>query len=225
MALLQEADGFCHNNLMAILSVGVCQIVERGVLQQVIQERMPNYAGCDDCERLMEDFYHIYLEQNKPMTQRLRHIMAQAMKGYAKAEEKAEKEKEAEPEVVAAPKPVIPLPAGGGFKVFLPILQSLLAVLFLAVLALCLGQFVLQFFLRFFHRGFPPSSFFLRRSCSWDSREAAQGPQPLEDGAEGEQKCSLCTVACLLCSDKTDRGLAERTYRWDTCIEVRTSVT
>ena len=105
-----DADGFCHNNLMAILSVGVCQIVERGVLQQVIVERMPNYAGCDDCERLVEDFYHTYLEQNKPMTQRLRHLMAQAMKGFAKAEEKVEKEKEAEQEMVAAPKPVIPLP-------------------------------------------------------------------------------------------------------------------
>lgn len=103
-----DTDGFCHNNLMAVLSVGVCQIVERGALMQVIQERMPNYAGCDDCERLVDDFYHTYMEKNKPMTQRLRSIMAQAMKAVALTEER---EKEAEKEVeAAAPKPVAPLP-------------------------------------------------------------------------------------------------------------------
>lgn len=108
-----DVDGFCHNNLMAVLSVGVCQIVERGALLQVIRERMPNYAGCDDCERLVDDFYHTYMEKNKPMTQRLRAIMAQAMRELSAAEKKAEKaeEKEEEEEEAApAPKPVLPLP-------------------------------------------------------------------------------------------------------------------
>ena len=108
-----DADHFCHNNLMAVLSVGVCQIVERGALQQVIGERMPNYAECDDCERLVDDFYRIYLEQNKPLTQRLRGIMAQAMKAVAQAEkmekERASAEKEVA-EMVAAVKPAAPLP-------------------------------------------------------------------------------------------------------------------
>lgn len=111
-----DADGFCHNNLMAVLSVGVCQIVERGALLQVIRERMPNYAGCDDCERLVDDFYHTYMEKNKPMTQRLRTIMAQAMQEIASAEKKAEKaeekaeNEEEEEEAAPAPKPVLPLP-------------------------------------------------------------------------------------------------------------------
>lgn len=108
-----DADHFCHNNLMAVLSAGVCQIVERGALQQVIGERMPNYAGCDDCERLVDDFYRIYLEQNKPLTQRLRGIMAQAMKAVAQAEKMEKERASAEQEVaemVAAVKPAAPLP-------------------------------------------------------------------------------------------------------------------
>lgn len=114
-----DTDGFCHNNLMAVLSVGVCQIVEKGALLQVIRERMPNYAGCDDCERLVDDFYHTYMEKNKPMTQRLRNIMAQAMRELSSAEKKAEKaedegegeeREEEEDEVAPVPKPVVPLP-------------------------------------------------------------------------------------------------------------------
>lgn len=102
-----DADGFCHNNLMAILSVGVCQIVEKGVLQQVIGERMPNYAGCDDCERLVEDFYQTYMEKNKPLNQKLRSIMAQAMKGVNAVEKK---EAEAEKEEATPPRALVPLP-------------------------------------------------------------------------------------------------------------------
>lgn len=102
-----DKDGFCHNNLMSVLSVGVCQIVEKGTLLQVIQEKMPNYAGCDDCERLVEDFYHTYMEKNKPMTQKLRSIMAQAMKGLNMVEKKVD---ETGTEDATPTKPLIPLP-------------------------------------------------------------------------------------------------------------------
>ncbi len=99
-----DKDGFCHNNLMAVLSVGLCQIVKKDALRLVIAERMPNYAGCDDCERLVDDFYNTYTEQNKPMTQRMRSIMAKAMK---QLKVPAEKAVDTEPNT---PKAWVPLP-------------------------------------------------------------------------------------------------------------------
>lgn len=99
-----DADSFCHNNLKAVLSVGLCQIVKKDALLQVLRDRMPNYAGCDDCIRLVDDFFDTYTEANKPMTQALRRIMSKAMKAVKVAMEKAA---EAEPN---APKTLIPLP-------------------------------------------------------------------------------------------------------------------
>ena len=99
-----DRDGFCHNNLMAVLSVGLCQIVKKDALLQVIEERMPNYAGCDDCIRLVDDFYDTYTESNKPLTQHLRSIMSKAMKLLKPAIEKAIEAESNES------KPLVPLP-------------------------------------------------------------------------------------------------------------------
>ena len=102
--VVRDRDGFCHNSLMAVLSVGLCQIVKKDALLQVIEGRMPNYAGCDDCIRLVDDFYDTYTESNKPLTQHLRSIMSKAMKLLKPAIEKAIEAESNES------KPLVPLP-------------------------------------------------------------------------------------------------------------------
>lgn len=73
-----------HNNLKAILSVGICQMVEQEVLLIVLKEKMPNYIATDDCKRLVSDFYLNYSDSNLKMTAVLRNIHSEAQKAASR---------------------------------------------------------------------------------------------------------------------------------------------
>ena len=66
-----------------------------------------------------------------------------------------------------------------------------------------------------------------QRPSIWDSRKAAQGPQPLEGGEDaGGDTESIVPSGLSAAFGCGGQALPEgaRRYRWDTCIEVRTSV-
>lgn len=69
-----------HNTLKALLSVGLCQLMEKEQLLAVVKVRMPNYYETEDCRRLVADFYKNYCDPNGRMTLTLRNIYSQALK-------------------------------------------------------------------------------------------------------------------------------------------------
>ncbi len=70
-----------HNSLVAILSVGICRLMSRSELMDVLRVKMPNYSKEQDCKRLVADFYKDYTRMNAPMNQRLRAIYAESITG------------------------------------------------------------------------------------------------------------------------------------------------
>ncbi|MBQ5937800.1 MAG: hypothetical protein IJL50_08175 [Bacteroidaceae bacterium] len=67
-----------HNNLMAVLSVGVAKLMSRDQLEAVIRKRLPNYSQTEDCKKLIDYFYANYSADKGWMSSGLRKINAQA---------------------------------------------------------------------------------------------------------------------------------------------------
>ncbi len=67
-----------HNNLMAVLSVGVAKLMSRDQLEAVIGERLPNYSQTEDCKKLVDYFYANYNADKGFMSASLRDINAKA---------------------------------------------------------------------------------------------------------------------------------------------------
>ncbi|MBR5052709.1 MAG: DUF3987 domain-containing protein [Bacteroidaceae bacterium] len=67
-----------HNNLMAVLSVGVAKLMSRQNLEAVIRERLPNYSQTEDCKKLVDYFYDKYSADTGFMSASLRDINAKA---------------------------------------------------------------------------------------------------------------------------------------------------
>ena len=62
-----NTPGTRHNSLKMMLP-DLGQLLSQQQLMAVLAERMPAYAGDDDCRRLVADFYKKYIDQNRPMT-------------------------------------------------------------------------------------------------------------------------------------------------------------
>lgn len=71
-----DAEGHRHNNLLAILSTGICKTVPQEQMVKVVAERMPSYAEEADCQSLINDFYGKYLEANRQLSWQLAKIRA-----------------------------------------------------------------------------------------------------------------------------------------------------
>ena len=67
-----------HANLMAVLSIGVGKLMTRGQLYAVVAQRMPNYAGTEDCRKLIDYFYEKYDADKGFMNASLREINARS---------------------------------------------------------------------------------------------------------------------------------------------------
>ncbi len=87
-----------HNNLMAVLSVGVAKLMSRPNLEAVIRERLPNYSQTEDCKKLIDYFYDNYSADTGFMSASLRDINARAqelpLKGDGGSEGAADKDLE-----------------------------------------------------------------------------------------------------------------------------------
>lgn len=67
-----------HNNLMAVLSVGVAKLMSRQNLEAVIRQRLPNYSQTEDCRKLIAYFYDNYSADTGFMSASLREINAKS---------------------------------------------------------------------------------------------------------------------------------------------------
>ncbi len=74
-----DAEGHRHNNLLAILSTGICKTVPQELMRQVVAERMPSFASEAESQSLINDFYVNYLEPNRPMPKQLAKIRAEVL--------------------------------------------------------------------------------------------------------------------------------------------------
>lgn len=79
-----------HNNLMAVLSVGVGKLMSRDQLQAVIHHRLPNYSQTEDCRKLLDYFYENYNADKGFMNASLRDINAQAQNSKLKIQNEEE---------------------------------------------------------------------------------------------------------------------------------------
>ena len=86
------ADGHLHTTLLLLLSQGLAKMMPRKQLEEVLKLRMPTYAGCEDCRKLLSSAYDDYKMQNRTMTQQQMSIYTQAVsaKPDAAAEATAE---------------------------------------------------------------------------------------------------------------------------------------
>ena len=67
-----------HNNLMAVLSVGLPKLMSKEQLLAVVKERLRNYGGTADCRKLIDYFYEKYTADKGFMPVTLRNINATA---------------------------------------------------------------------------------------------------------------------------------------------------
>lgn len=67
-----------HNNLMAVLSVGVGKLMSRQQLFAVVAQKLPNYSQTEDCRKLIDYFYEKYSADKGFMSVTLREINAKA---------------------------------------------------------------------------------------------------------------------------------------------------
>ena len=67
-----------HNNLMAVLSVGLPKLMSKEQLLAVVKERLRNYGGTADCKKLIDYFYEKYTADKGFMPVTLRNINATA---------------------------------------------------------------------------------------------------------------------------------------------------
>lgn len=67
-----------HNNLMAILSVGLPKLMTKGQLFAVVASKLPNYSQTEDCTKLINYFYEKYSAEMGYMNATLRQINSRA---------------------------------------------------------------------------------------------------------------------------------------------------
>ena len=67
-----------HNNLMAVLSVGLPKLMSKEQLLAVVKERLRNYGETADCKKLIDYFYEKYTADKGFMPVTLRNINATA---------------------------------------------------------------------------------------------------------------------------------------------------
>ncbi len=74
-----DMAGRRHNNLMSILSSGICKVVPMEKMRQAVAKRMPSYAGDADCQSLINDYYTKYLDANSPLSRQISKIRSQVL--------------------------------------------------------------------------------------------------------------------------------------------------
>lgn len=72
-----DMPGTMHNNLLAILSVGISKFIPEEEMRSIVGTYMPNYAMSDNCAGLLRDFYTKYTNVNAPLSKTLREILAE----------------------------------------------------------------------------------------------------------------------------------------------------
>jgi len=76
-----DMPGTMHNNLLAILSVGITKIIPMSEMRSIVTMYMPQYALSDNCNALLCDFYSKYTNSNAPLSKALREIIAETSTG------------------------------------------------------------------------------------------------------------------------------------------------
>ena len=71
-----STDGKCHNTLKSLLSTGIVQLLTKSEMQGQLCQRTPDYWKCQDCQRLINDFYSKYNDPSRALTREQRHILA-----------------------------------------------------------------------------------------------------------------------------------------------------
>lgn len=69
-----------HNNLLAVLSIGLPKLISKQQLQAVIQQRLPNYSQTEDCRKLINYFYDKYEADKGYMSKEIREINVKMQK-------------------------------------------------------------------------------------------------------------------------------------------------
>ena len=75
-----STDGKCHNSLKSLLSTGIVQLLTKAEMQGQLRQRTPDYWKCQDCQRLVSDFYSKYNDPSRALTREQRHILATSEK-------------------------------------------------------------------------------------------------------------------------------------------------
>lgn len=78
-----------HNNLMAVLSVGLPKLMSKEQLKAVVAEKLPNYSQFEDCNTLIDSFYDNYQAGKGYMSATLREINAKAQREAPKDKQEA----------------------------------------------------------------------------------------------------------------------------------------
>ena len=81
-----------HNNLMAVLSVGLPKLMSKEQLLAVVKERLRNYGETADCRKLIDYFYEKYTADKGFMPVTLRNINATAQNMASCEENEDDKE-------------------------------------------------------------------------------------------------------------------------------------
>ena len=81
-----------HNNLMAVLSVGLPKLMSKEQLLAVVKERLRNYGETADCKKLIDYFYEKYTADKGFMPVTLRNINATAQNMASCEENEDDKE-------------------------------------------------------------------------------------------------------------------------------------
>lgn len=69
-----------HNSLKSILSVGATQLLEKPELLGVLKEKMPDNWQDHNIQKLVNDFYENYTDENRKMTVFERRVYSQALR-------------------------------------------------------------------------------------------------------------------------------------------------
>ena len=69
-----------HNSLKSILSVGATQLLEKPELLGVLKEKMPDNWQDQNIQKLVNDFYENYTDENRKMTVFERRVYSQALR-------------------------------------------------------------------------------------------------------------------------------------------------
>ena len=73
-------EGKCHNSLKSLLSTGIVQLLTKPEMQGQLRHRTPDYWKCQDCQRLVSDFYAKYNDPSRALTREQRQILAASEK-------------------------------------------------------------------------------------------------------------------------------------------------
>lgn len=71
-----NTEGKCHNSLKSLLSTGIVQLLNKAEMQGQLKQRTPDYWQCQDCQRLINDFYSKYNDPSRALTREQRMILA-----------------------------------------------------------------------------------------------------------------------------------------------------